>query len=51
MAHREKFNVVRGLDYSKHQPESISFLPPESLLKEWEADYKACGKACFMENL
>ena len=47
IVHREKFNVVRGLDYSKHQPESISFLPPESLLKEWEADYKAMRESMF----
>ena len=47
IAHREKFTAIRGLDYSGHQPASIKFLPPEALLKEWEADYRAMRESMF----
>ena len=47
VAHREKFNALRGLDYSRHQPASIRFLPPEALLKDWEADYRAMRESMF----
>lgn len=41
VVHREQYNTVRGLDYAGHQPHLIDFVPPEAVLKEWEADYKA----------
>jgi len=47
IAHREKFNALRGLDYSGHQPATIRFLPPETLLKEWETDYKTMRESMF----
>ena len=39
--HRAKFNVIRGIDYSSHGPDQISFIPPENVMNAWEADYKA----------
>jgi hypothetical protein len=39
--HREKFNHIRGLDYSGHSPHLINFIPPASMLSKWEADYIA----------
>lgn len=47
IAHREKFNAVRGLDYTGHQPATIRFLPPDTSLKDWEADYKAMRESMF----
>lgn len=47
VTHREKFNALRGLDYKGHQPETIRFLPPEALLKDWEADYRAMRESMF----
>lgn len=47
IAHREKFNALRGLDYKLHQPATISFLPPTLLLKEWEADYRSMRESMF----
>jgi hypothetical protein len=47
IAHREKFNALRGLDYSGHQPATIRFLPPETLLKYWEDDYRAMRESMF----
>lgn len=39
--HRSKFNVIRGINYNNHSPKLVSFLPPQLVMKEWEADYKA----------
>jgi hypothetical protein len=37
--HRERFTSLAGVDYSTHQPQTISFVPPDSALKNWEKDY------------
>ena len=37
--HRERFSSMAGVDYSTHQPHTIGFVPPESVLKDWEKDY------------
>jgi hypothetical protein len=41
VAHREKFNPLRGLDYSNHIPSKINILPPDAVLKDYERDYNA----------
>lgn len=41
VSHREKFNALRGLDYSNHTPGNIKILPPETVIKEYQKDYKA----------
>ena len=38
--HREKFNPLRGLDYSNHIPGRIKIIPPNTVIKEWEKDYQ-----------
>ncbi len=40
VAHREKFNALRGMDYETHNPQTINFIPPAAVIKSWEADYK-----------
>ncbi|CAG5006066.1 hypothetical protein DYBT9275_03719 [Dyadobacter sp. CECT 9275] len=40
IAHRKKFAHISGVDYDKHAPEHINFIPPDDLLPLWEADYK-----------
>lgn len=40
IAHREKFNLLKGIDYKLHHPESIDFIPPREIIKAWEEDYK-----------
>lgn len=47
IAHREKFNALRGLDYSGHQPATLRFLPPATLMKDWESDYRAMRESMF----
>ena len=37
--HRQKFNAIRGLDYAFHAPAHIDFIPPESVIGQWQADY------------
>jgi Uncharacterized conserved protein len=40
VSHRRKFTPVRGLNYSLHTPQTINLIPPENIIREWEADYK-----------
>ena len=44
VAHREKFNPLRGLDYGNHVPNHIKIIPPESVIKEYENDYSEMTK-------
>lgn len=37
--HREQFTSMAGVDYTTHRPETISFVPPDVVLKNWEKDY------------
>ena len=37
--HRSKYTAIGGIDYSKHNPGNIRFIPPVDLLSKWEADY------------
>jgi predicted nucleotidyltransferase component of viral defense system len=39
VAHREKFNPLRGLDYANHIPSKISIIPPEGVVKDYERDF------------
>ena len=41
VAHREKFNPLRGLDYANHIPSKISILPPDRVINDYERDYEA----------
>jgi predicted nucleotidyltransferase component of viral defense system len=41
VAHREKFNPLRGLDYANHTPSKISILPSDSVIDNYERDYEA----------
>jgi len=40
VAHREKFSRLGGVDYTKHAPEYVQIVPPESVLLLWEDDYE-----------
>jgi len=39
--HREKFNTIRGIDYSNHRPDKLNIIPPVGIIKKWEEDYKS----------
>ena len=40
VSHREKFNPISGLDYSQHTPDKIKIIPPGSVFKSLENDYR-----------
>jgi Nucleotidyl transferase AbiEii toxin, Type IV TA system len=44
VAHREKFNPLRGLDYANHIPNKIGIIPPKGVVKDYERDYAEMTK-------
>jgi hypothetical protein len=44
VAHREKFNSLRGLDYRNHTPDKIKIIPPDTIIKDYESDYAEMTK-------
>jgi len=44
VAHREKFNPLRGLDYGNHAPDKIKIIPPATIIKNYENDYTEMTK-------
>jgi len=44
VAHREKFNPLRGLDYNNHTPDKIKIVPPDTVIKKYEIDYSEMTK-------
>lgn len=45
--HREMLTKVSWVNYKIHTPQSISFIPPERVIKEWENDYKEMSESMF----
>lgn len=37
--HRSKFTAISGIDYAKHNPANIKFIPPDTIIKKWKDDY------------
>ncbi len=48
--HRSIFNKVDGIDYNLHHPSTISFVPPESIIHDWERDYQSMRKQFIYET-
>lgn len=44
VSHREKFNALRGMDYSNHIPSKINIIPPLGIIKDWEKDYQTMSR-------
>lgn len=40
IAHRERFNGMRGVDYGTLYPPNLNPIPPKDFIKAWEQDYK-----------
>ena len=40
IAHRERFNGLKGVDYKSHFPPNLNPIPPEKHIDAWKADYK-----------
>jgi hypothetical protein len=45
--HRSIFTPISGIDYTKHAPENIQFIPPHNLLSLWEKDYQDMKASMF----
>jgi hypothetical protein len=43
--HRSKFTSISGIDYTKHNPANIKFIPPDKVIKMWEADYREMNES------
>lgn len=50
VTHRSVFNRIDGVDYALHAPDTLSFIPPESLLSDWEKDYISMQKNFIFEE-
>ena len=48
--HRSKFTAISGVDYAKHNPANIKFIPPDSIIKMWEADYEEMKGSMIYNN-
>ncbi|MFA7445728.1 MAG: nucleotidyl transferase AbiEii/AbiGii toxin family protein [Flavobacteriaceae bacterium] len=48
--HRSKFTAISGIDYDKHNPENIRFIPPDTIIKKWEADYEEMKGSMIYDN-
>lgn len=40
IAHRERFNGMKDVDYKSHFPPNLNPIPPDSWIDAWKADYK-----------
>lgn len=40
IAHRERFNGMKGVDYNTHFPPNLNPVPPDKYIDAWKADYK-----------
>jgi hypothetical protein len=38
--HRKTFTNIQGVDYGTHHPDKIDFVPPASIMQDYEKDYK-----------
>lgn len=48
--HREKFTPISGIDYTNHSPDKISFIPPDTILKDWQQDYETMIQTMIYDN-
>lgn len=48
--HRSVFNKVENIDYDLHNPSTLSFIPPNSIIKEWEKDYQSMKRHFIYED-
>ncbi len=48
--HRSVFNKVENIDYDLHNPSTLSFIPPGSIIKEWEKDYQSMQSHFIYED-
>lgn len=45
--HRKTLTNLTWIDYSKHQPKTVNFIPHDDILKDWEKDYLEMQESMF----
>lgn len=45
--HRKMLTKISWVDYSKHNPSTICFIPPARAIKDWESDYEKMRESMF----
>lgn len=50
VVHRQQFNPIPGIDYTKHQPRSINPIPADSVLAAWKSDYNTMREEMIYEE-
>ncbi len=48
--HREIFTPISGIDYANHSPDKIRFIPPDTILKDWQQDYETMIQTMIYDN-
>lgn len=48
--HRERFTPISGIDYTNHSPDKIKFIPPDTILKDWQQDYESMTQTMIYDN-
>lgn len=48
--HRSVFNKIDKVDYDSHAPTTLSFIPPQSVISDWEKDYQSMQKHFIYED-
>lgn len=48
--HRERFTPISDIDYVNHSPDKIKFIPPDTILKDWQQDYETMTQTMIYDN-
>jgi len=48
--HRKVYARISWIDYSKHAPQTLDFIPPDNVMSEWEQDYLAMDESMFYDE-
>jgi hypothetical protein len=48
--HRKQVTPIRGVDYTRHHPATINFIPPAEVLHLWAADYEVMRTTMIYGN-
>lgn len=48
--HRQKFNLITGVNYNMHQPQTINPIPTVEVIKAWKEDYNTMIEQMIYEQ-
>jgi hypothetical protein len=50
VTHRSKFNIVGGVNYNLHTPQTLNPLPPDDVIDAWKSDYETMLEQMIYEQ-